>query len=86
MAKTLVKNRSLLLSPTKPYSLSLYAKKMTRVFEGFGSHKSNPNRKKYDCNVLQFIDGSTAEDRESSESSAIEESMIEGSTTESSLS
>lgn len=86
LVKTLVKNQSLILSPAKPYDLPLYAEKMTIAFGGFGSPKPNPNRKKYDRNVLQFIDGSAAEDRESSESSGTEDSMLEGSTTESSSS
>lgn len=81
-----MKNRGLLLSPVKPYDLPVYAQNMTLAFGEFSCPSPKPKRKKYDGNVLQFIDGSAAEVRESSESSTTEDSMLEGSTTESSTS
>lgn len=81
-----MKNRGLLLSPVKSYDLPVYAEKMTLAFAEFGCSKPKANRKKYDGNVLQFIDGSATEGRESLDSSTTEDSMSEVSTTQSSSS
>ncbi len=76
----IMKRRNLHLSPEKPFHLPVYAEKMASAFAEFGS--SNPKRRKhtYALNVLNFIDGSASEGKETSESSS---PSAEGSATES---
>jgi len=76
----IMKRKNLHLSLEKPFHLPVYAEKMALAFAEFGS--SNPKCRKYTyaLNVLNFIDGSASEGKETLESSS---SSTKGSTTES---
>ena len=69
-----MQNRNVLIIPKKTFELPVYAKQMASSFADFGCSKSNRRKDGYAVAVLQFIDGSASEGRESSESSGDSES------------
>ena len=64
-----MQNQNLLISPEKKFELPVYAKQMASSFADFGCSKPKRRKDGYAVVVLQFIDGSALEGRESSESS-----------------
>ena len=70
----IMQNRNLLISPEKNFELPVYAKQMASSFADFGCSKPKRRKEAYAVAVLQFIDGSASEGRESSESSGDSES------------
>ena len=71
----LMQDRNLLISPEKTFELPVYAKQMASSFAEFGCSKSKRRKDGYAVVVLQFIDGSASEGKESSESSGDSDSM-----------
>ena len=71
----LTQDRNLLISPEKTFELPVYAKQMASSFAEFGCSKPKHCKDSYAVAVLQFIDGSASEGRESSESSGDSDSM-----------
>ena len=71
----LMQDRNLLISPEKTFELPVYAKQMASSFAEFGCSKPKCHKDGYAVAVLQFIDGSASEGRESSESSGDSDSM-----------
>ena len=71
----LMQDRNLLISPEKAFELPVYAKQMASSFAEFGCSKPKRPKDGYAVAVLQFIDGSASEGRESSESSGDSDSM-----------
>ena len=69
-----MKNQNLLISPEKTFELLVYTNQMASAFAEFGCSKPHRHRDGYAVAVLQFIDGSASEGRESSESSRDSES------------
>ena len=63
-----MQNQNLLISPEKTFELPMYAKQMASSFMDFGCSKPKCRKDAYVVAVLQFIDGSASEGRESSES------------------
>ncbi len=76
-----MKKRRLLLSPEKSFDLLMYAKQMASAFAEFGCSKPKPRKHTYAFNVLEFIDGSAFEGRETSDSSINEDSATKSSAT-----
>jgi len=74
-----METHSLFFSPEKPFHLSVYAAQMASTFAELGCSKPKRHKDTYALNVLDFIDGSASEGRETSESSS---STTEGSATE----
>ena len=72
---TVMQNRNVLISPEKTFELPVYANQMASSFADFGCSKSKRRKDGYAVAVLQFIDGSASEGRESSESSGDSDSM-----------
>ena len=70
-----MQNRNVLIIPEKTFELPVYAKQMASSFADFGCFKSKRRKDGYAIAVLQFIDGSASEGRESSESSGDLDSM-----------
>ena len=70
-----MQNRNVLISPEKTFELLVYANQMASSFADFGCSKSKRRKDDYAVAVLQFIDGSASEGRESSESSEDLDSM-----------
>ena len=66
---TVMQNQNLLISPEKTFELPVYAKQMASSFADFGCSKPKRRKDAYAVAILQFIDGSASEGRESSESS-----------------
>ena len=71
----LMQDRNLLISPEKTFELPVYAKQMASSFAEFGCSKPKRRKDGYAVAILQFIDGSASEGRESSESSGDSDSM-----------
>ena len=71
----LTQDRNLLISLEKTFELPVYAKQMASSFAEFGCSKSKRRKDGYAVAVLQSIDGSASEGRESSESSGDSDSM-----------
>ena len=71
----LTQDRNLLISPEKTFELPVYAKQMASSFAEFGCSKPKRRKDGYAVAVLQFIDGSASEGRESSESLGDSDSM-----------
>ena len=71
------KRRRLILSPEKPFELPIYAEQLASAFAKFGTSKPKQRKPSYALNVLNFIDGSASEGRETSESSSDKDSSIE---------
>ena len=71
----LTQDRNLLISPEKTFELPVYAKQMASSFAEFGCSKPKRHKDGYAIVVLQFIDGSASEGRESSESAGDLDSM-----------
>ena len=69
-----MQNQNLLISPEKTFELPIYAKQMASAFADSGCSKPQRHKDTYAVAVLQFIDGSALEDRESKESSGDSES------------
>ena len=69
-----MQNQNLLISPDKSFELPVYANQMATAFTESGYSKPHRHKDAYDVAVLQFIDGSASEGRESSESSGESES------------
>ena len=69
-----MQNQNLLISPEKNFELPVYAKQMASSFADFGCSKPKRHKDSYAVAVLQFIDGSALEGRESSKSSGDSES------------
>ena len=65
----LMQDQNLLISLEKTFELPVYAKQMASSFANFGCSKPKCRKDGYAVAVLQFIDGSASEGRESSESS-----------------
>jgi len=78
-----METRSLLFSPKKPFHLLVYAAQMASAFADFGCSKPKRRKNTYALNVLDFIDGSAFEGRETSESSSstTEDSVMKSTTT-----
>ena len=72
----IMQNKNLLISPEKTFELPLYAKQMARAFADSGCSKTQRRKDAYAVAILQFIDGSASEGRESSESSGDLDSVI----------
>ena len=70
-----MQNRNVLISSKKTFELPVYANQMASSFVEFGCSKSKRRKDGYAVVVLQFIDGSASEGRESSESSGDSDSM-----------
>ena len=70
-----MQNRNVLISPEKTFELPVYANQMASSFADFGCSKSKRRKDGYAVVVLQFIDGSALEGRESSESAGDSDSM-----------
>ena len=70
-----MQNRNVYISPEKTFELPVYANQMASSFAEFGCSKSKRHKDGYAVAVLQFIDGSASEGRESSESSGDSDSM-----------
>ncbi len=70
-------NYSQLFSPEKSFELPSYAQGMARAYVEGGCIVRKHRRDTYALNVLQFIDGSASEGRESSESSSTSHSVAE---------
>jgi len=68
-ADAIMPRESLFISPEKTFELPVYAKQLASAFADFGCSKPKRCKDTYALNVLQFIDGSASEGRESSESS-----------------
>ena len=75
LQNALMQDRNLLTSPEKNFELLVYAKQMASSFAEFGCSKPKHRKDGYAVAVLQFIDGSASEGRESSKSSGNLESM-----------
>ena len=71
------KRRRLILSPEKSYDLPVYAQQLASAFVEFGTSEPKQRKPSYCRNVLQFIDGSASEGRETSDSSSDMESVKE---------
>ena len=71
----LMQDWNLLINPEKTFELPVYAKQMASSFAEFGCSKPKRHKDDYVVVVLQFIDGSASEGRESSESSGDSDSM-----------
>ena len=71
----LTQDRNLLIGSEKTFELPVYAKQMASSFAEFGCPKPKRRKDGYAVAVLQFIDGSASEGRESSESSGDSDSM-----------
>ena len=69
-----MKNQNLLISPEKTFELPVYANQMASAFTESGCCKPQRRKDTYAVDVLQFIDGSASEGRETSESSGDSES------------
>ena len=69
-----MQNQNLFISLEKTFELPVYASQMASSFADFGCSKPKRRKDGYAVAVLQFIDGSTLEGRESSESSGDSES------------
>ena len=67
-------NQNLLISPEKTFELPVYANQMASAFAESGCSKPQRCKDAYAVAVLQFIDESASEGRESSESSGDSES------------
>ena len=63
-----MQNQNLLISPEKSFELPVYANQMATAFEEFGCSRPHRRKDAYAIAVLQFIDGSASEGRESLES------------------
>ena len=61
--------QSLFISPEKPFELPVYAEQMASALAEFGCSKPKRRRATYALNVLQYLDVSASEGRESSGSS-----------------
>jgi len=66
----ITKRQGLLLSPEKPFHLSIYAEQMALAFAEFGSCQPKHRKDIYALNVLDFLDVSAFEVRETSKSSS----------------
>ena len=64
------KRRRLILSPEKPFDLPVYAEQLASACAEFGTSKPKQRKPSYALNVLNFIDGSASEGRETSKSSS----------------
>ena len=64
-----MQNLDLLISPEKTLELLVYANQMAGAFAESGCSKPHRRKDAYAVAVLQFIDGSASEGRETSESS-----------------
>ena len=71
----MMQNQNVLISPEKTFELPVYANQMASSFVDFGCSKSKRRKDGYAVVVLQFIDGSASEGRESSKSSGDSDSM-----------
>jgi len=71
------KIRRLILSLEQPFHLPVYAEQIVLAFAKFGSKQPKQKKNPYALNVLEFIDGSASEGRETSESSSTECSSTE---------
>ena len=69
-----MQNQNLLISPKKTFELPVYAKQMASAFTDSGCSKPQRRKDAYAVAVLQFLDGSASEGRESKESSRNSES------------
>ena len=65
----IMQNQNLLISPEKTFELPVHAKQMASAFADSGCSKPQRRKDAYAVAVLQFIDGSASEGRESSKSS-----------------
>ena len=65
----IMQNLNLFISLEKTFELSVYAKQMASAFVDSGCSKPQRRKDAYAVAVLQFIDGSASEGRESSKSS-----------------
>ena len=82
MAPNVVKKRrTLILSPEKSFDLPIYAEQLASAFADFSPCKPKRRTPTYALNVLQFIDGSASEGRETSDSSSDKDSATESTTT-----
>ena len=70
-----MQNWNVLISLEKTFELPVYANQMASSFADFGCSKSKRRKDGYAVVVLQFLDGSASEGRESSESSEDSDSM-----------
>ena len=75
LENVVMQNQNLLISPEKTFELPVYANQMASAFTESGCSKSQRRKDAYVVVVLQFIDGSASEGRESSESSGDSESL-----------
>lgn len=74
-------NRRLIFSPEKSFELPVYAEQAASVLAVQGSMKAKHRRPTCDLHVLEFIDGSAYEGRETSDSSTDMDSAIESTAT-----
>ena len=77
LTKVIKKKHKLVESPEKPFHLPPYAEQMATAFANFGCLKPKRRKDTYALNVLQFMDVSASEGRESSESSIGSDSVTE---------
>ena len=64
-----MQNQNLLISPERTFELPVYANQIAGAFTESGCSKPHRRKDAYAIAVLQFIDGSALEGRETSESS-----------------
>ena len=76
-----MKKQSLLFSPKKTYELRVYANRMATTFANFGCSKPKCYKDTYALNVLQFIDKSASEAKETTDSSNDMDSATESTAT-----
>ena len=65
----IMQNQNLIINPEKNFELPVYANQMASAFAESGCSKPQHRKDAYAVPVLQSIDGSASEGRESSESS-----------------
>ena len=70
-----MENQSVFCSPEKNFDLPVYAEQMASAFVEFGCSKPKRHLDTYALNVLEFVDVSASEGRETSESSTDEDSV-----------
>jgi len=72
----MMKEQNLFFNPKKSFHLPIYAKQMVSTFADFSCSKPKCEKYIYTLNVLDFIDGSTCEGRETSKIYMIEDFAI----------
>jgi len=75
LVDSMMKKRSPFFNPEKTFELPVYAEQLPIAFANFGCSKPKYHKDTYALNILQFIDGSASNNRETSESSTNSDSV-----------